>query len=226
MICNYCRQEFNQQRSFYQLFSWQSQPKQQLCLACQQRFPKIVGPTCPQCQRPGSKQLCSDCRYWQQVYQGQVLINHAVYRYDSSFHDLMVQYKRRGDYVLHQVLAELAAKDLRQLQADYYVAVPSSPEHYQRRKFDAVAAVYQNLVTLTPALIKRAGSQAQGEKDRNGRLKTPQSFQRNPACRQELTGNVLLLDDIYTTGRTLYHARDALIAAWPEIKITSFTICR
>ncbi|MCT7819680.1 MAG: ComF family protein, partial [Lactobacillus crispatus] len=30
---------------------------------------------------------------------------------------------------------------------------------------------------------------------------------------------------IYTTGRTLYHARDRLQQGFPEMKIESFSIC-
>ncbi|MDN6023416.1 MAG: ComF family protein, partial [Lactobacillus sp.] len=37
---------------------------------------------------------------------------------------------------------------------------------------------------------------------------------------------VLLLDDIYTTGRTLYHARDCLTSSFPGMHIESFSICR
>ncbi len=40
------------------------------------------------------------------------------------------------------------------------------------------------------------------------------------------TGKVLILDDIYTTGRTLYHARDCLKEAFPGMQIESFSICR
>ena len=40
------------------------------------------------------------------------------------------------------------------------------------------------------------------------------------------TGKVLIFDDIYTTGRTLYHARDCLKEAFPGMQIESFSICR
>nr|WP_322573199.1 hypothetical protein [Lactobacillus sp. PV037] len=42
----------------------------------------------------------------------------------------------------------------------------------------------------------------------------------------KIEGQVVLLDDIYTTGRTLYHARDALIKKYPNLEIKSFTIAR
>ncbi|EGF37671.1 ComF operon protein 3, partial [Lacticaseibacillus rhamnosus MTCC 5462] len=37
---------------------------------------------------------------------------------------------------------------------------------------------------------------------------------------------ITLLDDLYTTGRTLYHARDALVAAGFKGTIQAFTLIR
>ena len=112
---------------------------------------------------------------------------------------------------------------------DYYVPVPTSPEHQMRRQFDTISAIYGDILPLTPVLIKKEGSHAQGEKNKEERLKTPQGFliDKNINIRENIqTGKVLILDDIYTTGRTLYHARDCLKEAFPGMQIESFSICR
>ena len=133
----------------------------------------------------------------------------------------MVRYKRYGDYILCYVLAEL----IDQLpSANYYVPVPSSPSHLKKRGFDTICAIYQNLVPLTKLLVKADTEKAQGEKNREERLLTKQTFLA--LDNKNVSGKILLLDDIYTTGRTLYHARDALLEAYPNCKINSFTISR
>ena len=133
----------------------------------------------------------------------------------------MVRYKRYGDYILCHVLVEL----IDQLPAaDYYVPVPSSPSHLEKRGFDTVCAIYQKLVPLTKLLVKADTEKAQGEKNREERLLTKQTF--SAIDNKNVSGKILLLDDIYTTGRTLYHARDALLEVYPNCKINSFTISR
>ena len=141
----------------------------------------------------------------------------------------MVAYKRRGDYVLREVLQELSWDYLSKTEFDYYIPVPTSPGHQVKRQFDTISAVYGDIVSLTPLLAKKEGSHAQGEKNKEERLKTPQSFfiDKTLKIKENIqTGKVLLLDDIYTTGRTLYHARDCLKSRFPGMHIESFSICR
>ena len=133
----------------------------------------------------------------------------------------MVRYKRYGDYILCHVLVELIDN---LPVADYYVPVPSSPSHLERRGFDTIRSIYQNLVPLTNLLIKNDNEKAQGEKNRNERLLTKQTFLA--IKKENINGKILLLDDIYTTGRTLYHARDALLEVYSNCEINSFTISR
>lgn len=155
------------------------------------------------------------------MYRGKLLDNRSLYKYNDAFHDLMVQYKRYGDYVLCNVLADLVDK---LPEADYYVPLPTSPSHLQTRGFDTVFSIYKNLVPLTELLTKVDTEVAQGEKNRKERLLTKQTF--SAIKKENIEGKILILDDIYTTGRTLYHARDALLEVYPNCKINSFTISR
>lgn len=88
-------------------------------------------PLPPMRQRTRKSEICQDCQKWQRAYQGKILLNHAAYDYNAAFHDLMVSYKRYGDYILCQLLSELAKEDLVKLQFDYYVPVPTNPDHQQ-----------------------------------------------------------------------------------------------
>ncbi|GEA75445.1 hypothetical protein LDE03_12530 [Lactobacillus delbrueckii subsp. delbrueckii] len=57
-------------------------------------------------------------------------------------------------------------------------------------------------------------------------MQAKQNFFLNPEFRGTITGKIILLDDIYTTGRTLYHARDAIETAFPKCQVESFSISR
>ena len=189
---------------------------------------RIPDKHCPICfGQLSQNKFCLDCVNWQKIYGQKLLKNHSLYLYNEAFHYLMVNYKRYGDYALHKVLEELCRENLTKYQADLYVPVPTSPEHIEQRQFDTISSIYGNLVSLTCVLGKKPGLSAQGEKNRAERLRSEQSF----FVKKNFTINlkkykILLLDDIYTTGRTLYHARDALAEVFPNAKISSFTLCR
>ena len=79
---------------------------------------------------------------------------------------------------------------------------------------------------LTFLLDKLDHESAQGEKGMWERLNSKQTFRVKKKIQVSNSSSVkiLLLDDIYTTGRTLYHARDALRSGFSCTKIESFTL--
>lgn len=225
-----CEQVFTPTICFAEIFSLKKYREKKICQHCQKQFLRLTGKQCAICSKMlETGIICSDCERWKRIYQGGVLLNHSLYRYDSTFHDLMVSYKRRGDYAMREILQELCYEYLSKNKYDLYVPVPTSPEHQERRQFDTISAIYGDILPLTPLLIKKEGSHAQGEKNKEERLKTPQSFlvDKTINIRENVqTGKILILDDIYTTGRTLYHARDCLKEAFHGMQIESFSICR
>lgn len=227
--CLLCEQEFVPAVYFAKIFSIKNYRPTKICLHCLKQFEKLTNKQCAVCSKNMERGIiCIDCKNWQTLYHGNVLHNHALYRYNAAFHDLMIAYKRRGDYVLREVLQELCFEYLNKVQFDYYVPIPTFPEHQKKRQFDTISAIYGDILTLTPLLAKKTGSHAQGKKSKEERLKTPQGFFIDKTIKVNeniRTGNILILDDIYTTGRTLYHARDCLQEGFPKAKIESFSIC-
>ena len=220
--CLLCNSNFRRQINYEKLLTFTKIKEKYTCNFCLENFAIKSGKLCRGCSKEVKKEgLCSDCLQWQKIYGNTLLDNKSLYKYNDAFHDLMVRYKRYGDYILCHVLVELIDN---LPVADYYVPVPSSPSHLERRGFDTIRSIYQNLVPLTNLLIKNDNEKAQGEKNRNERLLTKQTFLA--IKKENINGKILLLDDIYTTGRTLYHARDALLEVYSNCEINSFTISR
>ncbi|MDO4912042.1 MAG: ComF family protein [Lactobacillus sp.] len=229
MICQLCNGEFIPKVKLKELLFPGKIGRAACCEQCQNKFIRVV-PGCPQCSRSNSG-LCQDCLDWQKRYQGDVLVNHSLYEYNEIFHNLMVQYKRYGDYVLRLTLQDLIKKPLKSWlkdkNYDFYVALPTSPSHKERRQFETVEATFLDLLPLTKMLEKSDKVSSQGEKNRQERLATPQSFSFKFELDQiPENSRILLLDDIYTTGRTLYHAKDAIRKKLPDAKLDALTICR
>ncbi|RVU70284.1 MULTISPECIES: ComF family protein [Lactobacillus] len=229
-ICLLCQQVFIPELSWIELFSLKKAGQHKFCTQCMKKFEKLTKIRCRYCDKNLSTEgVCRDCQNWTKIYPHKLLKHHALYRYNDSFHDLMVNYKRYGDYALREVLQALCAKELAKLKFDCYIPIPTSPEHQATRQFDTISAIFAELVPLTPLLKKYEKSGAQGEKNKQERLLSPQAFylETDQHLADNISqGRILLLDDIYTTGRTLYHARDKVLEEFPDAQIESFSICR
>ena len=229
-ICLICQQIFLPKINLLDILSLKKPSYPQLCTHCLEKFELLSESRCSICDRNSSEQIiCEDCQTWQKKYSHNILRNHAIYRYNSAFHDLMVNYKRYGDYELNRALRALIKDKIRHYQFDYYIPIPTSPEHQAKRQFDTIYEIFDSVFELTPFLKKIEGSGAQGEKNKIQRLKAKQSFYLDQKIVKRVNINhkkVLLLDDIYTTGKTLYNARDKLLETFPQARIESFTICR
>lgn len=224
-VCLLCGLRFKVSLDYKNLFFFNELSDNVLCSSCEKKFDKLDNfNKCLGCFKPmkHTQKICNDCLAWKKIYGEKLLYNISLLKYNKAFHDLMVNYKRLGDYQLKQVLANFVKEKIP--PADYYVAIPTSSNHLNRRKFDTIFEIFNDIVPLTNILINTGNQSSQGKKNRKQRLATCQMFEAKSNF--NLDGTVLLLDDIYTTGRTLYHARDAINQEYPNLSIKSFTISR
>ncbi|WP_461226883.1 ComF family protein [Lacticaseibacillus suihuaensis] len=220
MTCRWCHRPLTQDFALAALVSLRPLRLARLCPRCQARFTRIAPATaCPGCGRANSPRLCRDCRRW--AAAGYPSLHHrALFTYGEDMRLFIQQYKGQGHYQLHDAFADCLDLNRRGLAL---VPLVSEPKHLARRGFDPVVGLFGHL-RLSEWLTKADTAQPQAEKTRRERLATPQSFTAtlpaHPAPR------VLLLDDLYTTGRTLYHAQQALVAAGYRGEIHSFSLIR
>ena len=205
-----------------------------LCPTCEEKFVKIEGEKCRICSRPFQflderfrhEDLCHDCVRWEedQEWQGYLDSNHSVFLYNDFFKEVMATYKFRGDYVLAKLFAESIKDLLRRLKPDLLVPIPLSNERLYERGFNQAEAIIVESGLAPSNLITRVHSEKQSKKSRTERIHIPQVFQIDD--NYDVEGKeILLIDDIYTTGSTLRHAAKLLKESGAE-RVQSLTLAR
>ncbi|KAF0819006.1 MULTISPECIES: ComF family protein [Cytobacillus] len=138
--------------------------------------------------------------------------------------DTIARYKFRGDYILAKVFSPYISKKLQTLQFDFLVPVPLSPKRLYERGFNQSSALIREAGYTPSELLLRSHSEKQSKKSRKERIQLMQVFELCPDSVVE-GKNILLFDDIYTTGSTLYHAAVVLKSAGAK-SVCSFTLAR
>lgn len=214
MICLLCHTEYTIEATFHQLFLLKdSSPG--LCTTCHNKFQLITPPYCSRCYKPDIKDVCSDCKNWEK--EG-IIVNHqAVFTYNTAMEEFFSRYKFLGYYRLHHVFHKYF-----QIEKGYtIVPIPVSKQRFQERGFNQVAALLQQLPFSS--LLEKEEGPAQNTRTRNERLKNKNTFTLK--AKVKVPDKILLVDDVYTTGRTLQHAIAVLKQGGAQ-EIKTFSLCR
>lgn len=224
MRCLLCRQQVLRNPRLADLLSIRPLVQSPLCQQCAARFQRIdARHVCPDCGRQNDGQRCRDCLRW--AHMGLDSLQHrGLFVYDDAMKQLIESYKGIGDYHLKDCFAA-EVDGLRQLRAAF-VPLTSETAHYQERGFDPVLGLFAAL-PLHLWLEKRATDKPQAKKNRAARMMTPQSFTCTCSkVHMNRYRRVCLLDDLYTTGRTLHHAAAALRTGGYAGEIVSRSLIR
>ncbi|MDQ0231448.1 ComF family protein [Metabacillus malikii] len=228
MRCLICKQEISVEPSWTSLLLLKDS---NTCESCEQQFERITGPTCPGCYRPQqTSDICPDCEKWEKDPQWKQTLqkNVSIYKYNDEMKEVLSLYKFRGDAALAQVFAKeirhTYKKHYTTSAIDYTIPIPLSKERLYERGFNQ-AKLLANFIPLNQLdILQRAHHEKQSKKSRQQRLSSENVFFLLESSK--IVGkNILLIDDIYTTGTTLRHAAKILIQGGAS-KVFSLTLIR
>lgn len=191
------------------------------CLLCERELQQSIGwkelllKTLPQTICPRCKQRFQ--RIEQQQEEGVV----SLFHYNEAMKDYLHRYKFLHDILLAKVFNKTLHEQLKN-ETRLIIPIPMHPENLRLRTFAHIDELLKAAnIRFAHHLIKLSNEQ-QSIKTREERLKTPQLFKViNPAAIKDK--NLLVVDDIYTTGTTLNHAKKALLEAGAKT-VDGFTL--
>ena len=189
--------------------------RQVTCSTCKIKFVKRG--ECVDCGKPGST-CCSDCTAWQE--QGLTVQTTPLYLYIDAAKTFMHRFKFLGD----TALLEMFTDDLKKVKIKQAVLVPIplSIERLADRHFNQAEAIARQMRGKIVPYLSRVDGPAQSKVGRKARL-----ARSNPFCVSgDVKGkNIVLIDDVYTTGVTLRQAMIRLKEAGAK-EISAVTLFR
>lgn len=209
MKCLLCNALIKWHPPIRDLLSLKALRSPRLCKNCRSRFiPLAGGKGCPGCQRQGFNQICPECQAWQERV-GFCLPVRACFSYNEAMKEFMHAYKFAGDYRLHQAFSFELTALVKESGAEVVIPLPLHPATQKERGFNQVKGLlecqYQSLLITKDQEKPRP----QSVKNRQERLATPQPF-RLLSSNKVAGKSVVLVDDVFTTGRTMYHAAELI----------------
>ena len=208
-----------------------------ICPSCLLRLSPVKSPVCQKCGKEvWSEEIeyCPDCvKHRRSFARGMALFN---YTEEAARSMAAVKYKNKREYL--DFYAEAVAEKLRQYenreewQFDGLVPVPVHPARKRKRGFNQAEVMAKRMgerleMPVCPEFLYRIrNTEPLKELNPDERLQNlQQAFQADAeAIRASGVQNVLLVDDIYTTGSTAEACTRALLSAGIE-KVCFFAVC-
>lgn len=155
------------------------------------------------------------------------------YSQDSTMQSLLHELKYRGNQALGIQLGSLlgtALKNTSRFPVDVLVPVPLHPSKEKSRGFNQATLICQGIAAVTglpvcTTLLRRnAERSTQTKKDRAARWENMQGIFEATPFNEVPYKNILLIDDVITTGATLEACGQALLEA-EERKLWIASVC-
>ncbi|MCC5896203.1 MAG: ComF family protein [Alkalibacterium sp.] len=165
---------------------------------------------------------------WRHRYPDYKGNHHALYKYNTFAKEIIQQFKFMGDCDIANLFSQEIKSCFKKRKAsDLIVPIPLSPDSYAVRGFNQTELLLEAAdLPMSLLLENRYQTEKQSKKNREERLNSLQPFVIKEEYKRDIKGNnIILADDIYTTGRTMYHAIE-LINKYDPASVTTFSVFR
>ncbi|SEW00434.1 competence protein ComFC [Aliicoccus persicus] len=210
MICLYCHSPLSQHVDIFSLF----QKSSIICHTCEKKLsPLSDSPTCKRCANKTEEavDLCESCLFLSQSFKhlpNQII---TVFDYNKEVQQLFHRYKFVNDAAMSEVIAHFINVDFKKY--DLVIPIPISNKRLEERTYNQVSLVLDQLNVNYSDILKTNKVKRQSELTKAERLREKQIFFMHEGDKERVYGaNILLVDDIYTTGITVHQAIQELYA--------------
>lgn len=183
-------------------------PVERMCKTCQQEWDNVKliqdHHRCPRClnYHEDVDAVCLDCQFLEKEFTLMSQL-YCDYQYSGVMKETIHNYKFMRDYYLADVLASQLR--LPQTSYDMIVPIPSPYERDLDRTFNPVTTVLKKMGVKYHNILGTDLRPKQSLLGKIERAKAPNPFYVKEDM--DLTDKeILLVDDIYTTGLTIHHA--------------------
>lgn len=193
---------------------------QKICDSCREELKPVTGPRCYKCSRPLSdsgQEYCRDCSSRRHFFeQGTGIFPYSTLLQESLY---KLKYEKRQEYgTFYGELGALLAKEqISRWKIDIIVPIPLHRKRLEKRGYNQAELIAEAVgerldLPVDKALLKRKVNTCP-QKDL-GPVERKANLKNAFISKGRLEGgNVLLVDDIYTTGATVDEAARILIKA-------------
>lgn len=147
----------------------------------------------------------------------------AIYHYEENMKDYFSRYKFMGDYCLRKTFQKDIKNNLKPFFKKGYtiVPVPLSEERLVERGFNQVEGLIEGIPYQD--IFEKRDIEKQSSKTREERLNQDNAFCLKKGI--DVPDKIIIVDDIYTTGSTLYHMVQLLEAIGIK-EVLTFSLAR
>ncbi|WP_342575008.1 ComF family protein [Solibacillus sp. FSL K6-1781] len=191
------------------------------CLLCDRELHQNIGwkelllKTLPQT-------ICPRCEQrFQRIEQQQEEDIVSLFHYNEAMKDYLHRFKFLHDVLLAKVFNKILHEQLKN-ETRLIIPIPMHSENLRLRTFAHIDELLKAANIPFTHHFTKLSTEQQSLKTREERLKTTQLFEViNPNAIKDKS--LLVVDDIYTTGTTLNHAKKALLEAGAKT-VDGFTL--
>ena len=177
-----------------------NQREEYSCVSCKNQFKKLSKERCQNCNKELHRETCIDCELW--MKKGYIPKHLAIYHYEENMKDYFSRYKFMGDYCLRKIFQKDIRNNLKPFLTKGFtiVPVPLSEERLAERGFNQVEGLIEGIPYQD--IFEKRDIEKQSSKTREERLSQDNAFCLKKGI--DVPDKIIIVDDIYTTGSTLY----------------------